>query len=208
MSFLEGEDNDSAEEEEDSYDEQDEHQYHKETPRTRRVMVKPSPWFNVHHNSCPVTITLDCGAEADLIRLDVAMRIGAEIKKANQHTTQVDGRSTLRVVGEVHLTFTRGRYSFEFNGLVVEHMDVEVLGSVPFLSRNRILPNCADNEIILSDGNVIKYESNPKAKDSSIRRTTLVRASSNQTLWPGDYLEVDINNISKDKECAIEPRGM
>ena len=47
-------------------------------------------------------------------------------------------------------------------------MDVEVLGSVPFLSRNRILPNCADNEIILRDGSVIKYESNLKAKDSSI----------------------------------------
>ena len=56
--FLDGEVNDSAEEEEDSYDDQHEHQYHKEIPKTRRVMVKPSPWFNVHHNSCPVTITL------------------------------------------------------------------------------------------------------------------------------------------------------
>ena len=141
-------------------------------------MVKPSPWFSVHHNSFPVTITLDYGAEVDLIPCDVALRIGAKIQNAEQLTTQVDCRSILRVVGEVDLTFTRGKYSFEFSGLVVEHMDVEVLGSVPFLSRNRILPNCAENEIILSDGKVIKYVSNPKAQDSSIRRATLLRAPS------------------------------
>ena len=179
MSVFEEEEDQSAEEEESYYE--DDQQYIEElprTPRTRRVMVKPSPWFNVHHNSFPVTITLDCGAEADLIRRDVAVRIGAKIQKAEQLTTQVDGRSTLKVVGEVHLTFTRGKYSFEFSGLVVEHMDVEVLGSVPFLSRNRILPNCAENEIILSDGKVIKYVSNPKAQDSSIRRATLLRAPS------------------------------
>ena len=211
MSAFE-EENSSGEEEESYYEDKDEHQYQEELPRiprTRRVMVKPSPWFNVHHNSSPITITLDCGAEADLIRLDVAIRIGAKIMKANQLTTQVDGKSTLRVVGEVHLVFTRGNNTFDFSGLVVEDMDVEVLGSVPFLSRNRILPNCADNEIILRDGSVIKYESNLKAKDSSIRRATLVRAPVSQTLWPGDYIEVDLNSTCPgDKECAIEPRGM
>ena len=61
MSAFE-EENSSGEEEESYYEDKDEHQYQEELPRiprTRRVMVKPSPWFNVHHNSSPVTITLD-----------------------------------------------------------------------------------------------------------------------------------------------------
>ena len=63
-------------------------------------------------------------------------------------------------------------------------------------------------EIILSDDNVIKHESNQKAKDLSIRRATLLRAPINHTLWPGDHLEVDKNNTYPgDKECKWNVSG-
>ena len=50
---------------------------------------------------------------------------GLVLRSRKQISTQLKlmGGQLLRVVGEVHLTFTRGKYSFEFNGLVVEHMD-------------------------------------------------------------------------------------
>ena len=125
------------------------------TSRCRRVMIRTCPWMNVYYGSNATSITCDCGAEADLIRTDVAVAIGAKITKSEHSSTQVDGKTPLRVAGETHIIFTRGKYEFEFHGLVVDESDVEILGGVPFLSWNDILPRCATKEIILGVGHVI-----------------------------------------------------
>ena len=53
-------------------------------PIIRKVMIKTCPYMNVFHRSSTTRLTLDSGAEADLIRRDVAVALGAKIMKTNQ----------------------------------------------------------------------------------------------------------------------------
>ena len=90
-------------------------------------MIKTCPAMNAHFRTSAATITLDSGAEADLMRRDVAIAIGAKIEKTNQSSTQADGVTPLLVSGEVHVTFSRDGRPLHFSGLVVDNLDVEVL---------------------------------------------------------------------------------
>ena len=171
-------------------------------------MIKTCPCFNVYYGNSVTTITLDCGAEADLIRYDVCLSLGIPICKFSQATTQADGKTPLNVVGEVNVTFTRGKHEFVFIGLVVTNLGVEILGSVPFMDRNDVTPRCAKKQIILSDNTIIPYQAISKATDSpSIRRACLLRADKESTLWPGDFVDVKVtDDFLKESEVALEPR--
>ena len=69
------------------------------------------------------------------------------------------------------------------------------------------MPRCATKETILRDGSIVKYGAVTKSNDSSVRRAMVVRANENQTVWPGEFLELDVPHVeSEDTEYAIEPR--
>ena len=175
----------------------------------RRVMIKSSPTMNVFLGSRSAVITIDCGAEADLMRKDVAIALGIKIEKNTQYTTQADGRTPLNVCGEVHVTFTRGNHKFHFSGLVVENLDVEILAGVPFQERNGVDVSCIRKELTLLDGTIIKYGAVTKSVDSpsSIRRAAVLRVGEAQVLWPGDYVDLELDEPTlKDTEVAIEPK--
>ena len=76
------------------------------------------------------------------------------------------------------------------------------------MDRNDVTPRCAKKQIILSDNTIIPYQAITKATDSpSIRRACLLRADKESTLWPGDFVEVKVeNDFLKKSEVAIEPR--
>ena len=54
----------------------------KHVPSIRRVMIKSCPYFDVYYGNAVTTITLDCGAVADLIRYDVCLSLGIPICKS------------------------------------------------------------------------------------------------------------------------------
>ena len=198
--------NDSEEEEDFEDEDEDQQEAEQPPPHIRRVMSKGCPHMKVFHNSCPTEMTMDCGAEVDLIRRSDAIAIGAKIEKTDQTSTWGDGHE-LAVSGEVHLTLTRGKHEFHFSALVVDVLDVPLLGGVPFLTRNDIMPRCATKEIILRDGSKVKYGAVTKSNDSSVRRAMVVRADESKTIWPGDFLELKVPYVeSEDVEYAIEPR--
>ena len=118
----------------------------RQVPSIKRVMIKTCPYFSVFYGNSVTTITLDCGAEADLIRYDVCLSLGILIRKFSQVTTQADGKTPLNVVGEVDVTFTRGKHEFVFIGLVVTNLDVEILGSVQFMDRNDVIQDVLRNK--------------------------------------------------------------
>ena len=175
----------------------------------RTVMVKSSPTMNVFCQGNPAVITIDCGAEADMIRRTAAVRLGIQIHKSRHGTSQADGKTPLQVVGEVHTTFSRGGRVFHFSGIVVEELDCDILGGVPFLERNDITPRCAKKQIIFSDGEILNYGAITKSVDSntSIRRAAVLRVEETRTLWPGDHIDLKVDEESlKESEVAIEPR--
>ena len=106
-----------------------------------------------------------------MIRLTLAKNIEAPIKKSTQIAYQADGKSALNVIGETTMTFTRDNLSFKFHALVVEDLDVDVLGGVPFIDCTDITIRTAKHLVFLSDGSHVQYGSNVFNSDPSIRRT-------------------------------------
>ena len=119
----------------------------------QRVKVGQSPFINAYHHHVPVTVILDSGAETNMIRESVALKLNAKLSKSNQHALQADGQSPLHVKGETHLTLSRGSETFHLEALVVENLDVDILGGVPFMEVNDITIRPSKQQVFLANGN-------------------------------------------------------
>ena len=142
-----------------------------------------------------------------------ALEIGAEIKPTTQSALQADGKSRMSVKGETTLTLCFENMYFQFLGLVVEHLDVPILAGMPFLKNNDICLHPFKSSITFGNGTVYKYQEpdDVASKPYSIRKVSshVVRApSTNTTLYPGDFLNVDVPcDLRDQKELAFEPRS-
>ena len=63
------------------------------TTVVRRVRTAKCGVIEVFANITGVRVTLDSGAEANLIRLDIAIHIGAKIRRSSQQVVQADGKT-------------------------------------------------------------------------------------------------------------------
>ena len=110
------------------------------------------------------------------------------------------------------MTLSRDGHMFQFHGLVVKSLDVDVLAGIPFMENNDITIRPAKHEIILSDGTTYVYgtqSTNHKPNHQSVRRAHVLRAPSEATtIWPGDYIEVELPQEMStcDSTFALEPR--
>ena len=181
-------------------------------PQTRRVQVKQSPYFNAFYGHHVLRITIDSGAETNMIRRSVANYIEAVITKSNQSALQADGQSPLIVSGETRLIVTRDQKKFVLEALVVDNLDVDVLAGVPFMDTNDIAIRPAKHQVILQDGTIYQYgpRSSDRHNSCAVRRTQacVVRAPNfATTIWPGDFIEIDIpSGFPDDTSLAVEPR--
>ena len=64
-------------------------------PSARRVQVNQSPTVKMFYKHFLLTVTLDTGAELNMIKEAAAQKIGAPIVKINQVALQADGKSPL-----------------------------------------------------------------------------------------------------------------
>ncbi len=178
------------------------------TSSTRRVNVKQSPSFRVYHNQYPLLLTLDSGAETNMIKASTANYIGAPISTSTQSALQADGVTPLTILGETHITVTRDGTKMSLDALVVEELDVDVLAGTPFMCINDVAMRPAKSSISIKNSVFITYGngSHPSAH-SSIRRTHILRAPpTNNTIWPGEFFEVSVPSEFTDCDLSIEPR--
>ena len=134
------------------------------------VQVRQSPYMDTFHGYHTVRITIDSGAEGNMMRESTATRLSAEIKPSSQSAHQADGSSPLAAVGEVRLTFTRDSKSFLFEGLVVRDLDVEVLAGTPFMELNDIsdLQNARSSPVMAHSTNMAHQVSPPAPRKSGM----------------------------------------
>lgn len=175
---------------------------------SRLVQVRQSPYFDafLHHHT--LRITIDSGATCNMIRLSTVKRLGIDIKASSQSARQADGHSPLKVVGETHVTFTRDDQQLQFEGLVVENLDVEILAGTPFMECNDIAVRPARREVIIRESPYQYGSSDIKPSYKAARRAVVLRAPpASTTVWPGEFLEVVLpDDIPADNEYALEPR--
>ena len=178
------------------------------SPASRRVSTKKSPTMKAFFKHHPLTVTLDTGAELSMIKHSVAQGIGATIKPTTQNAIQADGSTPLKILGETHITLTRGSHNLLLDALVVDNLDVEILAGIPFMVHNDIAIRPSRHELTIGDSDIVSYASHgTDHSGSSSRQAFVLRISSPTVVWPGEYVEVDVpSNINKDATLAIEKR--
>lgn len=174
---------------------------------TRLVQVSQSPYVDAFHRHHTTRITVDSGATCNMIRLSTAQRLGSPIQTSAQSARQADGQSPLQVVGETRIAFTRDNQQLAFEGLVVEHLDVEILAGTPFMESNDIAVRPARKEVLIR-GTPYKYGSTGNQTAPKARRAIVLRAPpSNTTIWPGEFVELQLpSDTPPDSVYALEPR--
>ena len=95
------------------------------TTTTCRVQTKQSPYMDTFCGEYPLRITIDSGAETNLIRTSTAKVIGAKITNSTQSAMQADGSSPLKVHDETTIHLTRDDLSLKLHALVVDDIDVQ-----------------------------------------------------------------------------------
>ena len=176
---------------------------------SRRVKVKRSPYAMMYYNHHPVKVTLDTGAEIDLIKASTAKLLGVPISKSDQMAVQADGQSPMNVIGETKISFKRHQQTFELEALVVEDLDVDILAGIPFMSVNDIMVRPHTREVIFSDQSTFVYNADGCLADSPVtikRATVHLLRSPATTVWPGEYIELPLPAELADSDVAIEPR--
>lgn len=173
----------------------------------QRVLIKQSPYLDAFHNHLPVRLTIDSGATGNMMRASCATRLGITVTSSTQSAHQADGSSPLRVMGETRTYFQRDNQRLYFEGLVVENLDSDILAGIPFMTQNDVSVRPAKHQVCLGD-NIYSYGSQTVATDRhAVRRAHVIRAHARATVWPGEYIELDLppDLCDGDKELAIEP---
>lgn len=119
----------------------------------------------------------------------------------------------LNIVGETHLTLTRGHFDIRLEALVVDDLDVDILGGIPFMSANDISVRPAKQQIIIQDTEFVHYGPGvQKSSEHHVRRAQaafVLRAPALSTVtWPGSYVELDIpSDVDPEGTFAVEPQA-
>ena len=165
-----------------------------EQPQVQRIDMRQSPYIDAFCGHHMVRVTIDSVATGNMIRQSTAVRLGSDIKKSSQSAHQADGSSPLTIIGETSICLTRKNNKFAFTGLVVQNLDVELLAGTPFMEINDVAIHPAKRSISLADGTTYTYGMTDNALNRhAIRRAHVLRApSTNTTVWPGEYVEVNL----------------
>ena len=166
----------------------------------------PSSCSQYEKTAC---LTIDSGATGNMIRASTAQKLGAKVTKSSQLAHQADGSSTLQILGETRLTFSRDDHELFFEGLVVKNLDTDILAGIPFMQKNDISIRPAKYQIRIGNDSIYTYgQFHPESQVHTIRRAQVLRAPcKSTTVWPGEYLEISVPEeiFITDDTFAIEP---
>ena len=186
--------------------------YQEEEPITshnRRVNVRSSPLFHTFYEHSPLAVTIDTGAETNLIKSSTAKAIGCPVYPSSQIAFQADGKTPLTVKGETHVILTRNDLELNFSGLIIDDLDVDILAGVPFMEENDIAVRPKSKEISIGNNCCFTYDGNiPKCPVN--RHSSILRATVKTTIWPGEFLDLTIPRKEAslhDTLVAIEPHA-
>ena len=186
------------------YDDEEYVEYEEKSARAvnlRKVDVASSPYLSVNFGPHPVNILLDSGAETNLIELEFVKSLKIPIKKTTTSASLADGTSSLDIVGEVHIVFTKEDLSFKFDALVSRNLTDKVIAGIPFLSSHDIYSRPSRKTIYVGKREFQYGSRNPSSKAS------ILRVSRQTTLLPGENLMMKVpDDLIEEENVAVEPK--
>ena len=183
-------------------------------PKTSKLMVgkisiRKSPEFHVFYGHHPLRLTIDSGAECNLISNHMARHLKLTVRPTIHTAVQADGHTPLPVLGETRIAVTRDEVEMYLDAVVVESLEVDFLAGMPFLEINDITLRPARHEITVQE-KTFKYK--PRSSDekcSPIRRAhiELLRSPpSSSVILPGEHLKLSVPKDLSNCELVLEPR--
>ena len=175
-----------------------------ETPVScSQVLCMKSPFFYCYYNEVPCKVTIDSGAESNIVSLSFVQRSCIKMSKASQTARQLD-KSMIKTCGEININLHFGNITMTLSALVVESMDSDILAGVPFCRTNQLEFSFSKEEIYLQ-GKTIKYGSHSSVR--TVATSNILRNSNATVLYPGEFLEVSNPAFEQyGDEVAIAPR--
>ena len=128
--------------------------------------------------------------------------------QASVHHTasQTDGKTHISTCGEVTMTVTKGDCVLTVQAVVVDSLDCDILGGVPFLKSNNIILDLPQESIVIN-GKSFRYKSPNAPRATPPSQSYVLRVSRSQTVYPGEYVECRSPLPTlRDGPVAIEPR--
>ena len=176
--------------------------------QVRKVDVMKSPVLYAKYGEHTIPLTLDSGAEADLMKLSCAKKIGIKVHPTKATASQADGQSNLKIIGEVHCQLNRGSHTFTFNGLVAENLSDEVICGVPFQSINDVFARPSTKSIYIGE-EVVPYDAEVIKGNPTQRgcKAVILRVPRQTVLLPEETLHIALPpQLHDEKVISIEPR--
>ena len=142
----------------------------------------------------------------------VARHIGATITTSTQSAPQGNGQSPCIIKGKTKMKLQHDGKIFQFDALVVENSNADILAGIPFMLTNDISLRPVKSQILFNDRTNCTYNSANKLENSAHAfhhtNTYPPRAPSvTTTILPRDFIEVPISSeLNKKVELAIELR--
>lgn len=177
-----------------------------------RVSIFPSPTINVFYAHHPLKVICDSGATSSLIRYSVVVRCNMPMKPTVHTASQADGTSKMKPMGEISITVTKGCFHFKLEAVVVEDLDCDILGGMPFLKTNCIVLDIPNDKLTVQGKYEIPYTCTETTKQtvpvkSSSIQSYLLKASKPSVVWPDEYVELEAPQDFSDGDIiALEPR--
>ena len=170
--------------------------------RIGKVTVESSPYLYVKYKDHPVKLTIDSGAQSNVMKLSFARQIGVTIYKTTSGATQADGITDMEVAGEVHIMFQHGNTNLYFDGLVTKDLSDDVLAGVPFMKANDVYA-CPSKQTVFVKEKAFRYN----GVDGMSSKVDIIRIQKLSVLLPGDSVILPVPEKLKDEEfIAVEPR--
>ena len=175
-----------------------------------RVTSMPSGVLDCYYRESRVCTTIDSGATSNMIKAALVKFLGIRIHPSTQLACQADGKTPLTVVGEVHTEFTLGKHVFVFDGLVIEELEVDILGGMPFMAVNDIAIRPHNSTLIIKWKEVITFRKPqlPVSSNNKVRRAFVLRGPDSRTVvLPGESVSLKTPQDTEDNiNWAMEPR--
>ena len=169
-----------------------------------RVSIKPSPRISVKIINSIVSVLIDTGAEGNMIRYDLCLKIGLKIYQTPHSASQADGISVLEVVGEVHTTLiAENGVQLALDAIVVRKLKAGLIVSEAFLEEHQIVVDVPRRQLVMPDSRTIKFETG-RRNDPKV---SLLRAEVNSVLFAGESITLSTPpTFQSDSEFVLEPR--
>ena len=144
-----------------------------------------------------------------MVCASAAQLYGFPITPASQMARQADGVTPRDVIGEVHCSLTRGQWTFDLDAVAVRQLDVDILASNPFMTRNDVGVRPAKRHIEIGGTEIISYISPSRhTRQPNVRRTQsfLLRNPNRTVVLPGKYVQFSTpSDADSDTLRALKP---